>query len=297
MNLVVGSTGTLGAEICRTLRARGRPVRALVRATSDRVRVQVLQSLGAEVFVGDLRDATSLAHACAGVRTVISATSAISSTQPDNTIIEVDATGQITLARTALHSGVRRFIFISVSSSFSLNCALIDAKRAVENHLLKSGIGFTILRPSAFMETWFGPVGGFDIAHRRARLLGDIDAGVSYVSASDVAKFAAMSAENSALCDQVLELGGPEILTAKQVVRMYEELLGERFAVSCVPIEELEAAYTNAADPVQKSFAALMLGVARGDAIPMQSTLALFNQRFTNARSFLHRNVKLAVTA
>jgi uncharacterized protein YbjT (DUF2867 family) len=35
MNLVVGATGLLGSEICRRLAAAGKPVRALVRATSD----------------------------------------------------------------------------------------------------------------------------------------------------------------------------------------------------------------------------------------------------------------------
>jgi uncharacterized protein YbjT (DUF2867 family) len=46
MNLVVGATGMLGGEICRRLAARGKPVRALVRATSDPAKVEALQALG-----------------------------------------------------------------------------------------------------------------------------------------------------------------------------------------------------------------------------------------------------------
>ncbi|MBU2678293.1 MAG: NmrA family NAD(P)-binding protein, partial [Gammaproteobacteria bacterium] len=46
MNLVVGATGLLGGEICRQLVAEGKQVKALVRSTSDPVKVEALQRLG-----------------------------------------------------------------------------------------------------------------------------------------------------------------------------------------------------------------------------------------------------------
>ncbi len=52
MNLVVGATGNLGGEICRRLAARGKPIRALVRETSDPKRVHALAELGADLAVG-----------------------------------------------------------------------------------------------------------------------------------------------------------------------------------------------------------------------------------------------------
>jgi len=279
------------------MRERGRPVRALVRPTSDQARVQALREEGIEIVSGDLRDPSSLARACTGVNTVVSTATALGSTEPGNTIEAVDETGQILLVQTALHAGVRRFIYISASSNFALECAFVSAKRAVENHLMQSGIGYTILRPSAFMETWLGPIGGFDLANRRARIPGDGDAGVSYISLADVAGFAVMSIANPVLCDQVIELGGPDILTAKQIVRLYEQALHDRLMVSFIPIAQLEREYVEADDPIQRSFAALRLSVARGDPIPMHATLALFNQRFTSARTFIQERLKLTLTA
>ncbi|PYP16557.1 MAG: hypothetical protein DMD52_07275 [Gemmatimonadetes bacterium] len=44
MILVVGATGLLGGEICRRLRERGQPVRALARHTSDPSKVQRLRA-------------------------------------------------------------------------------------------------------------------------------------------------------------------------------------------------------------------------------------------------------------
>ena len=67
MNLVIGATGRLGSEVCRQLAAKGKPVRALVRATSDPGKVEALRSCGAEIVQGDLRDRASLSAACQGI--------------------------------------------------------------------------------------------------------------------------------------------------------------------------------------------------------------------------------------
>ena len=67
MVLLVGSTGMVGTEVCRLLAEQKSGFRALVRKDSDAGKVAVLQSLGAELVVGDLKDPASLAAACADV--------------------------------------------------------------------------------------------------------------------------------------------------------------------------------------------------------------------------------------
>src|SRR5689334_8536926 len=56
MILVAGATGLVGSEVCQRLIRRGERVRALVRATSSREKVEALRSSGVELFVGDLKD-------------------------------------------------------------------------------------------------------------------------------------------------------------------------------------------------------------------------------------------------
>jgi uncharacterized protein YbjT (DUF2867 family) len=56
MILVAGSTGSLGLEICRRLRAQGAAVRALARPTSAPDKIDRLLSLGADVVRGDLKE-------------------------------------------------------------------------------------------------------------------------------------------------------------------------------------------------------------------------------------------------
>jgi uncharacterized protein YbjT (DUF2867 family) len=60
MYLVVGATGILGSEICRLLAADGKPVKGLVRATSDHTKVDELKSHGVEIVRGDMCDPASL---------------------------------------------------------------------------------------------------------------------------------------------------------------------------------------------------------------------------------------------
>lgn len=72
MILVVGATGNVGGGVCEALRAKDKPVRAMVRETSDQEGVQRLEQLGAELVRGELRDPGSLALACRGVATVVS---------------------------------------------------------------------------------------------------------------------------------------------------------------------------------------------------------------------------------
>ena len=55
MNLVVGATGNVGGSVVRALRGQGKPVRAMVRETSDPERVRSLEDVGAEVVRGELR--------------------------------------------------------------------------------------------------------------------------------------------------------------------------------------------------------------------------------------------------
>ena len=63
MNLIVGATGLLGGQICQLLAERGKPVRALVRDTSNPDKVATLRNIGAEIVLGDLKDRQELQEA------------------------------------------------------------------------------------------------------------------------------------------------------------------------------------------------------------------------------------------
>src|SRR6185503_19685175 len=153
MILIVGATGMVGGEICRLLAAAHKPLRALVRASSDPSKVEALKALGASIFTGDLRDRASLDAACRGVATVVSTASAMpfAYVPGDNTPHTTDRDGYLSLVDAARDAGVQHFVYVSVPVA-PMSSPLLDAKRAVEARLRASGLPYTILQPTFFTE-------------------------------------------------------------------------------------------------------------------------------------------------
>lgn len=284
--LVVGATGLLGGEICRVLTQRGTPVRALVRGTSNPDRVAHLKSVGAEQVRGDLKDRPSLDAACRGASAVISTASSTVSRQEGDSIESVDRQGQLSLIAAAAAAGVKQFIMISFPS-VETDCPLQSAKRAVEERLQLSGMTYTILRPTFFTEVWLSPALGFDAPNATAQIYGGGQNKISWISFQDVAQFAVSALDNPRAKNAVVELGGPEALSPLEVVRLAEQVTRKRFAVQHVPEEALRAQFATATDPLQQSFAALMLYYARGDVINMKATLRAFpGQHLRSVRAY-----------
>ena len=275
MNLVVGSTGLVGTEICRRLLGKGEAVRALVRETSDPAKVAALRALGAEIVTGDLRDAGSLARACAGVRCVLATATATSSFTTENTFLNVDG-GIKDLIDAARAAGVSQFVLVSVSSGLNPDCDLGTMKRLTESYLINSGLEYTIFRPSAFMEIWLSPMLGFDVANARAQVIGTGDAPLSYISYIDVAQFCVAAVNNPQAANLAVDIGGPDAVSPIEVVDIFEKLTGRRFAVTHIPLEGLQAQHLAAANPLEKTFAALMLEVGKGNVVRMQEALERF---------------------
>lgn len=286
MILVAGATGFLGGEICRRLVESGEFVRGLVRTTSDGASVDRLRTLDVHRVVGDLRDRRSLDTACRGAHTVVSTVTTTRSRQAGDSIETTDETGQLTLVDAARDAGVERFVFVSYSRHFDDGGPLTHAKRAVERRLAESGMTYTVLRPSYFMEVWLSPHVGFDFPNRRAVVYGAGDARISFISLSDVAEFAARSARSQDVASSTIELGGPDAISPLEVVRTFEEICGAPFEVQLVPEEALRARFTAATDSLEKSFAGLMLDYAHGDEIPMQETLGRMPVQLTSVRDY-----------
>jgi uncharacterized protein YbjT (DUF2867 family) len=289
MILVVGATGFLGGEICRRLVGTGRPVRALVRATSERATVDALRNAGVEIVEGDLQDRTSLDAACRGVATVITTATTVRSSQANDSIDRTDRDSQMQLVDAAKAAGVEGFIYTSFSGNLNTDAPLRNAKRSVEQHLQQSGLMYTILRPSYFMEVWLGPALGFDFGNAKATIYGTGQNKISWIALGDVAAFAVEAVDNRAAQNATLELGGPEALSPLEVVRIFEEVGGRPFEVQQVPEEALRAQYEGATDPLQRSFAALTLDYANGDPIDMRATLAAFPVPLTSVRDYARR--------
>ncbi len=288
MNLVVGATGLLGGEICRQLRQAGKPVRALVRKSSDPAKVEALRRADVDTAVGDLRYPASLAAACSGVRSVISTASSTLSRQEGDTIETVDLQGQLNLVEAAKAEEVDHFVYISFPETPD-RYPLQTAKRTVEARLRESGLTYTILQPTYFMEVWLSPALGFDPAAGKARIYGTGENKLSWISLVDVARFAVASLDRPAARNETFELGGPEALSPREVVSVFEEMAGRSFELERVAQAALKEQRAAAQNPLEQTFAALMLGYDRGQVIDNAPALKAMRLELTSVNDYARR--------
>ena len=289
MVLVAGATGVLGSEICRRLRQRGQEVRALVRESSDPKKIEALEDQGCAIVVGDLKDPTSLDAACRGVDVVVSTVTAITTAKAGDSFDATDAQGNINLAEAAKRAGARQFVFVSFQTEGMPDAPLVRGKRAAEQHLIGSGLDYTILQPALFMEAWLGPMLFADTAAATAKVDGNRDVRFRYVSVQDVAEVAVQSVNNPAVRNAIVPFGGPDALSQRDAVRLFEQGFGRPFAVTEIPEAALEGQFGSAQDPWSASFSGLMLGICRGGAAGDELRRDCFDVRPTSVKDFVDR--------
>jgi uncharacterized protein YbjT (DUF2867 family) len=286
MILVVGATGLVGSDVCLRLAKRGKKVKALVRVTSDEKKVETLRSAGVELCIGDLKQPESLAAACKDASAIISTASSTLSRAAGDSIESVDDAGQLSLVLAAKSAQVDRFVFVSFRRPAGIFFPVADAKAHVENAI--ADMNFTTIQASWFMEVWLGPHLGFDYPNASARIYGPGTSPISWVSSGDVAEMCVLALENPAAERRTIEFGGPDQLSPLQVVAIFEKISGKPFKLEHVPEELLRAQYAAATDPMEKSFAALMLGYLYGDAMNMALIQEEFAINLTSVETYAH---------
>ena len=286
MILVAGSTGILGSEICRQLTAQQKPVKALVRKTSSSEKTDALKQMGCSLIEGDFKDKISLMNACKGCDVVISTVSSTLSRQEGDNIQTVDHDGNLNLIAAAKEAGVKHFIFISFRHKYGTENPLTEAKRSAEQAIITSGMKYTILQASIFMEVWLSPALGFNYPEHTAQIPGDGTNPISYVSLKDVATFAVASVDNTAVKNKILEIGGPEAISPAQVIKEFEKISDHPFTVNYIPVAALKQQADEATDYWQKIFSNLMIFYANGDAMDMKPVLEIIPVKLHSVKDY-----------
>ena len=117
--LVAGASGFAGSHIARLLVARGRKVRVLLRATSNR---EALAGLPVEIVLGDVLDPESLRKAMAGCATVFYSVVDPRFWLTDQTPnFRNNVEGLDNAMAAALACRIERFVFVSTMGTLGLN--------------------------------------------------------------------------------------------------------------------------------------------------------------------------------
>lgn len=232
MILVAGGTGTLGSAIVDRLVAQRRAVRVLTRNPARAAR----WAGSVEAVQGDLRDAPSLQRACAGATHVMTTANAFIGRGAES-VSAVDEQGNRHLIDAAKAAGVRQFVF--TSALLPETYRRIDyfaAKFATEDYLRASGLVWTILRPTAFMDTWAALIGAPLVTSGKTTIFGAGATPANFVAVDNVAGVAVLTIDDPRAVNAVVEVVGPENLTLDQVADVFERVTGRTGKRTYMPV-------------------------------------------------------------
>lgn len=235
--LIVGATGVEGSLTTKKLLAQGIAVRAMTRTPA---KAAALAQLGAEVVQGDLRAVESLRRACAGVDKVLAAAHSLLGRGAEASKY-VDEIGHKQLIDVAKAAGVQHLVYTSILAGRSTYPVPFNQiKIAVEQYLQASGLSYTILRPSAYME-WHAHefIGKPILQQGKVTIFGKGDNPRNFVAGEDVANFAVLALTNPKAVGQTIAIGSPDNWSNNQVAARYSQLVGRPVHITHVPLAVL----------------------------------------------------------
>ena len=291
MFLVTGATGGIGRRVVRLLRSRQMPVRAFVRLNS---RYGELEHRGAEIFIGDLRREKDIQKACQGVQYIISAHGS------DGDPLALDLRANIELIDSAKALGIQHFVFISVLGSERgyEDAPVFKAKRAVEKYLeqtcLGTSLNYTVLRPSGLASNLL------PLAERFRQtgiylLMGDPKNRTSIVSTDDLARMIVDSVTVAGARNQILPVGGPEILQREDIPKILGNILNREPIIINPPLLLIDGVRTVAgllnsqAQTALGTFRTLLDNEFYCTREEISQLEAIFNLKLETLESFLRR--------
>ena len=224
--LMVGASGKYAHYVLPALKAHRATVRALV--TSEDKRAEALAQGADEVAVGDLEDEQSLRVAAEGADGVFHLNPAFKPNEAELGVAMVNA---------AVAAGVKKFTFSSVIHPSISKMRNHSGKRPVEEALFESGLIFTVLQPTMFMQTlansWKEVTehGTFSLPYPN-------DKRASYVDYRDVAEAAAIALTSDKLDYGTFELCAPGMVDRVELARIMSQALGRTITPREVTFEE-----------------------------------------------------------
>ncbi len=270
MILIAGGTGTLGTRIVDRLAVHDR-VRVLTR---DVRRAALTVGGNVEVVEGDVRDAATLVDAVSGVDTVISAVHGFAG--PGGvTPKSVDRDGNANLITAASSAGAAFVLVSIVGAAPDSPMELFREKFAAEQYLRQSDLAWTIVRATAYMETWATIMS----AKPKTLVFGRGENPINFVSATDVAALIEHVVLAPPVRGDVIELGGPDNLTFNEFAATFQQVRGRLETIKHIPrpMLRLMANVTRKLNPpfARKARAAILM-----DTIPMTCDASAARRRF-----------------
>lgn len=228
--LVTGATGFVGSHLTRALVEQGHDVRAMTRKPDE------YQGLG-EPVPGDVFAPESLGEALRGVDVAYYLVHSLD----DKDFERKDAEAATAFGKAAADAGVRQIIYLGGLGDESADLsAHLRSRRQVEGLLAEAGVPVTVLR--AAIVVGHGGI-SWEITRQLVKNLPAMVAPhwvgtrTQPIALRDVIRYLVGVLDNEKAVGQVFEIGGPEVLTYREMLRRASKIQnGRDVPIVVVPV-------------------------------------------------------------
>ncbi|MCA3390185.1 MAG: complex I NDUFA9 subunit family protein [Roseomonas sp.] len=235
---VFGGGGFIGRHIVQRLAAAGHSIRIAGRDTERAARLCTMGGVGQITPVAaSVTDEASSARAVAGADIVINLVGILfESRAGDFQRIQAEGAGRV--ARLAAAAGAKQFLHLSaIGADVASPSLYAQTKAAGEAAVLAAFPGAIILRPSVVFgaeDQFFNRFAGLaSLLPFMPVVAGETRFQPVYVG--DVADAAMAALANPAAAGKVFELGGPRVMSMRQVLRYILDVTGRRRPMIALP--------------------------------------------------------------
>lgn len=233
MILVSGGTGFIGSRLVQQLTTLGYPVRLLIRPS--RTSPKIPKGIPVEISVSSLSDEKGIKAALKGI-SIVYHLCGVEQQGYRADLMQVEVGGTTMLAQMAADAKVDRFFYLShIGADRASAYPLMKAKGIAEHAIKNAGVPFTILRSALI----FGENDHFTT--RLARLIklapgillmpGDGNSLLQPLWVEDLITSLIWSMDLHQTCNQVIEIGGQEYLSFKEILKTIMEMMGKKKAL------------------------------------------------------------------
>jgi NAD(P)H dehydrogenase (quinone) len=256
--VITGATGQLGRLVIEALLDHNVPAGQIVAAGRDLAKIADLADRGVQLRPIDFNDPGSLRQAFAGADKVllISGTAAGQRVQQHRNAIDA-----------AKEAGVGLIAYTSIAGADQTGMLLASDHQGTEKALQESGLPFTLLRNSWYLENYTGQLSTY-LEH--GAILGSAgDGRVSAATRSDYAQAAAAVLLRDDQAGKIYELGGNEPFTLAELAEEVSAATGRSVEYQDLPVEQYTQVLVGVGLP--EPYAAILadsdLGIARGELL------------------------------
>lgn len=230
--ILITTAGKVGAEAARILAERDQPVRVLVRHAE---KASGLARLGVDIAQGDLTQPATVDAALNGVSAVILVSPAVPAEE-------------MNVIRGAVRTGAQHIVKITSKSSLDSPIPRRRDQAEIENGLIGSGLGYTLLKNNAYMQNFL--VLAPQIVNTNGFGSAAGDGKIGMVDTRDVAAAAAnIAAAPESHAEKTYWLTGPQRLSYRDAASTLTRVLGRPITYTPLTFDEQKQAMVKAGLP------------------------------------------------